>query len=260
MTYGMLLGSLRLYINKIKHFATSFCCHTDMHSQFYKEVCSCAISNKIQKCQVSKKHQNGSISTTPEEGLPITPFKEEAAHTGHASAPASVLWSSFLFPALWMHGLSRARSRNCWTEEGWRLRKKGKRNSENLCQHYWKSEGNCCSPADWIYASLPPLTREGRIRADHPMTCAYSKGNTSTPSTGIQEVCRLGNEQQDHPQGTWNTKDCTAGAQWGSLVAVGHRCAEEPPGPGKSPEISGKISCQLERATRCIRATGKGHT
>lgn len=100
MTYGMLLGSLRLYINKIKHFVTSFCCHTDMHSQFYKEVCSCAISNKIQKCQVSKKHQNGSISTTPEEGIPITPFKEEAAHTGRASAPASVLWSSFLLPAL----------------------------------------------------------------------------------------------------------------------------------------------------------------
>ena len=29
------------------------------------------------------------------------------------------------------------------------------------------------------------------------------------------------------------------------MVAVGHLCAEEPPGPGKSPEISRKVSCQL---------------
>lgn len=53
-----------------------------MHSQIYKEVC--AISSKIQKWQVSKKHQNWFIATTPEEYIPITPFKEELAYIGQA--------------------------------------------------------------------------------------------------------------------------------------------------------------------------------
>lgn len=81
--------------------------------------------------------------------------------TCYSCTPVSVLWSGFLLPALWMHGLARARSRKCWAEEGQRLRNKGKRNSEDLASITERVKGSAAvQQTQYMPPSHPGAERE----------------------------------------------------------------------------------------------------
>lgn len=108
----------------------------------------------------------------------------------------------------------------------------------------------CCSPAESVDASLPPWSKEEGNQADHPMHPA--RETPQLYQQGFRRSADLGRSSR-----TRHTSH--QGLNKAASLLWEHLCAEQPPGPGKSPEILTKISCQLEIPTRCIRTTGNGY-